>query len=309
MNPADIVTLTLNPAIDRTVTIPRFAAGAVNRVEHVHDHPGGKGVNVASSLADLGHHVVATGFLGRDNSVPFEELFYARKIEDAFVRLPGTTRVGIKVLDPVKHQTTDINFPGLAPAKEDVFALRERLQSLIAPWYVLAGSLPSGVNSDEYFRLIQQVRLRGGRVMLDTSGPPLHDALAAKPDVIKPNTTELSALLGRPLTSKKTIVAAARELVHQGVDLVVVSMGSKGAVYVTSEQVVTARPPRMDVRSTVGAGDAMVAGTVSGLLRGLPLSDVARLATACSMEVLSRPEPGASSNISIESLLPQVTLS
>ncbi len=91
-------------------------------MEHVRDNPGGKGVNVASSLADLGHRVVATGLLGRENCGPFEELFTQKNIEDAFVRLPGSTRVGIKILDPVKRQTTDINFPGLAPTREDVAA-------------------------------------------------------------------------------------------------------------------------------------------------------------------------------------------
>lgn len=308
MNPADIITVTLNPAIDRTITIPQFTAGEVNRVEHVRDNPGGKGVNVASSLADLGHRVVATGLLGRENSGPFEDLFAQKNIEDAFIRLPGSTRVGIKILDPVKRQTTDINFPGLAPTLDDVRALRERLETLAAPWYVLAGSLPSGLDAKEYHRLVQAIHGRGGRVMLDTSGAPLQEALAACPDAIKPNADELGTMLGRSLDSHDEVVAAARELVQEGVSLVVVSMGAKGAVFVTADAVVTACPPHMEVRSTVGAGDAMVAGTVSGLLRGLPLPEVARLATACSMDVLSRPEPGLPSEVNFDTLLASVTI-
>lgn len=308
MNPPDVITVTLNPAIDRTLTIPRFTAGEVNRVEHMRDNPGGKGVNVAAKLAELGHQVVATGFLGKENTEPFETLFRERGIRDAFLHLPGATRVGIKIMDPVRRETTDINFPGLAPAREDVVSMRQRLGEIAAPWCVLAGSLPSGVAQDEYLRLVRGLHQRGGRVMLDTSGTPLREALAAGPDAIKPNADELGAILGRSLTTRRAVVTAARELVQRGIGLVVVSMGAKGAVFVTSDTVVTAKPPRMEVRSTVGAGDAMVAGTVSGLLRGLPLADTARLATACSMEVLSRPEPGVPSSADFPTLLSQVTI-
>jgi 1-phosphofructokinase len=108
----DVVTVTLNPAIDRTVTIRNFTAGAVNRVEQERSNPGGKGVNVASALSDYGYQVAVTGFLGRENSAPFEELFARKKIADRFVRIAGRTRMGIKITDPTLHQTTDINFPG-----------------------------------------------------------------------------------------------------------------------------------------------------------------------------------------------------
>ena len=112
----DVVTVTLNPAIDRTVTIRNFTAGAVNRVEQERSIPGGKGVNVPTALADYGHQVAVTGFLGRENSAPFEDLFARKKIEDRFVRIAGRTRVGIKITDPALHQTADINFPGPPPA-------------------------------------------------------------------------------------------------------------------------------------------------------------------------------------------------
>jgi 1-phosphofructokinase len=303
------VTVTLNPAIDRTVTIPGFRAGEVNRVQHVLDHPGGKGVNVAASLAALGEKVTATGFLGRDNSAVFEAFFESKGIEDTFVRLPGATRVGIKILDPEQSQTTDINFPGLQPSVTDLDALRQFVQSRPSLWYVLAGSLPAGVEPEEYAALARQIQAAGGRVMLDTSGPALEAALAVRPDAIKPNVSELSALLGEPLSSRGEVVSAARRIVAQGVGLVVVSMGADGAVFVREGESVLAKPPRMQVRSTVGAGDAMVAGTVAGLLRDLPLAEIARLATACSMEVLSRPEPGAPAPLPAAALLSQVVIS
>jgi 1-phosphofructokinase len=145
MTRCEVVTLTLNPAIDQTVTIPSFAAGAVNRVERVRQDPGGKGVNVASALADAGHRVAVTGFLGRDNAVPFETLFAAKGIDDHFVRIAGQTRVGIKIVDPLQQQTTDLNFPGQAPTAADCAELVARLAALDTPWVVMAGSVPPGV--------------------------------------------------------------------------------------------------------------------------------------------------------------------
>src|SRR4051794_15138192 len=119
----EVVTVTLNPAIDRTVTIPNFAAGKVNRVEQMQQNPGGKGVNVASILADYGHAVAVTGFLGGENCASFEELFARKRIADQFVRIAGQTRVGIKISDSVQQQTTDINFPGQAPTPADLDTL------------------------------------------------------------------------------------------------------------------------------------------------------------------------------------------
>src|SRR5579862_2229837 len=118
-NEYEVVTVTLNPAIDRTVTISNFTAGAVNRAEHVRSNPGGKGVNVAAALADYGRRVAVTGFLGRDNPGSFETLFQEKGIADHFVRIAGQTRVGIKIMDPARQQTTDINFPGEEPSSDD----------------------------------------------------------------------------------------------------------------------------------------------------------------------------------------------
>ncbi|NOK59025.1 MAG: 1-phosphofructokinase [Chloroflexi bacterium AL-W] len=123
----EVVTVTLNPAIDQTVVIPHFAVGQVNRVEHTMVQPGGKGVNVATFLADYGHQVGVTGFLGRANDGTFENLFHEKRIRDQFVRIAGQTRTGIKITDPAQHQTTDINFPGQLPTALDVEKLFAQL--------------------------------------------------------------------------------------------------------------------------------------------------------------------------------------
>lgn len=297
-----VVTVTLNPAIDRTVTIPRFAAGVVNRAEQVADRPGGKGVNVAAALAGYGLPVAAAGFLGRDNAAVFEASFARLGIADHFVRVPGETRIGIKIVDPSAGETTDINFPGLRPSGPELATLLRELDRLAAggaEWFVLAGSLPPGVSSGFYRDLISVVRGHGCRIALDTSGEPLREAMTASPDLLKPNVHELAELVGAELDSEDAVIAAARTLVADGVKLVTVSCGAQGAYFVTAEDVIVAQPPPITVGSTVGAGDAMVAGLVAAQLRGLALDSCARLATAFSLCALTRSnaEPGTRADV------------
>ena len=304
----EVVTLTLNPAIDRTVTIPNFAAGRVNRVEQMQEHPGGKGVNVASILADYGHAVGVTGFLGRDNCAAFEELFAQKRIADRFIRIAGQTRVGIKISDPAQQQTTDINFPGQAPTPADLDTLFQRLAGLEGAWVVLAGSIPPGVAPTIYRDLVLMLKQQGRNVALDTSGEALRYALEAAPQIIKPNVHELEELLGAPIATPAALVQAVQPFLARGTRLAAVSMGADGACFVTTESVVTARPPRVEVKSTVGAGDAMVAGIVAGQLRGLPLAACARLATAFSLDAITHIGSGLSSVAAVEDMMNRVTV-
>lgn len=304
----EVVTVTLNPAIDRTITISNFTAGAVNRVEQERSNPGGKGVNVASALADYGHQIAVTGFLGRENSAPFEALFVRKKIEDRFVRIAGRTRVGIKITDPTLHQTTDINFPGPAPAPDDLDALRERLATLDGTWFVVTGSLPPSVDAAIYRDIVLAIKARGRNVVLDTSGEALRQAIEAAPNIIKPNILELEVLVGKPLRAQAEVIEAAKDLIARGIELVTVSMGKDGACFVTKTALVIARPPNIEVKSTVGAGDAMVAGIIAARLRELSLADCARLATAFSIDALTRVESGITSAAAIDSSMNQVAI-
>lgn len=302
----DVVTVTLNPAIDRTVTIPNFTAGVVNRVGETHSHPGGKGVNVASALADYGCCVAVTGFLGRENASSFDELFAGKNIGDFFVRIAGQTRACIKIADPVRHQTTDINFSGPAPGPADLETLLRQLDALDADCFVLAGSVPPGLDPAIYGQMISRLRSRGRRVVVDTSGEPLRHAIKARPCVIKPNIHELEALVGKSLPDTQAVIEAARRLNAGGIELVAVSIGGEGSCFVTADAVVTARPPHVEAGSTVGAGDAMVAGIVAARLGGLPLTECAQLATAFSVDVLMRGTPGFTSRASVQALMQQV---
>lgn len=288
-----IATVTLNPAIDQTVSIPNFTADAVNRVAWEQADAGGKGVNVASFLADFGYTVTATGWLGQENPELFQKLFDQKGIADRFVRIAGKTRVNVKIVDEIQQQVTDINFPGCPATELARQQLTETLSHLAADhdWFILSGSIPSGVPATFYRDLVSLLKAQHKTVVMDTSGDSLRHALVAQPDVIKPNLVELQELLGRSLSTETEIIAAAQDLIQQGLQCVVISMGAEGALFVTAQAAVHAQPPQVEIKSTVGAGDAMVSGTVVGMMRGYSLSDRARLATAFSMGALSQLGP------------------
>jgi 1-phosphofructokinase len=305
-----IATVTLNPAIDQTVSIPDFQAGQVNRVIASQSDPGGKGVNVASFLADFGLPVSVTGFLGENNTYLFERLFAKKGIKDHFVRIPGSTRTGIKIIDEVNRQTTDVNFPGLAPRPQDIEALFRVIDGLAetCDWFVLSGSIPAGVPADIYQRLVVSIQTRGKSVALDTSGEGLRQALSVKPDLIKPNVIELAEVLGRPLNSFELKEQAVAELTQQGIPTVVISMGEQGAIFAQSDEMLIATPPPVAVKSTVGAGDAMIAGIVAGLIQGKSLAECARLATAFSISAITRVGSGLPPLKTIQSYMKQVSI-
>lgn len=288
MSPPDsVVTVTINPAIDQTVSIPNFAAGTVNRVQASRLDAGGKGINVAAFLADFGQPATATGFLGRANDEIFRRLFAQKGIEDRCVRIAGATRIGVKISDTAQQRTTDINFPGQAPDPADVARLFDILNELRTAheWFVLSGSIPAGVSAGIYGEMVRT--LAGKKVVLDTSGEGFRQAVAAGPWLIKPNADELGEFAGTKLETGAEIVQVARSLMQRyGIASVAVSLGKQGAIFVEGADTIWAAPPSVEVTSTVGAGDAMVAGIVAGKIRGLSLVECARLATAFSVTAI-----------------------
>ncbi len=304
-----VVTVTINPSIDQTISIPNFTAGAVNRVQNSRMDAGGKGINVASFLADYNQPVTATGFLGANNDEIFRRLFQQKRIEDRCVRIAGSTRIGVKISDVIQRQTTDINFPGQAPEPADLMRLFDILKELSADheWFVLSSSVPAGVSASIYAQMIDV--LAGKKVVVDTSGEGLRQAVAAGPWLIKPNVDELGELIGRRAESVDAIAEMAHSLMQQHkITSVVVSMGKEGAIYFEGDEAIWAVPPPVEVKSTVGAGDAMVAGTVAGKIRGLSLFECAKLATAFSMIAVSRIASGLPSIPAVEAARERVSI-
>ena len=274
-----IVTLTPNPSIDRAIVVDALRRGGVHRATSSRIDPGGKGVNVSRALAAQGTETIAVLPSGGPEGHLMDELLDSAGVARRSVPVAGSLRMNVSVLEP-DGTTTKLNEPGpqLTPAEVDALLAATLDAADGASWVVACGSLPPGVPATMYADLVTRVRERGIRVAVDSSGPPMPLAVAARPSLIKPNHEELAELVGHPLPTLGDVHAAARELVTDGIEIVAVSLGRDGAILVTADEVVHAGAAITAPLSTVGAGDCMLAGLLHGLSTGLPAADA--LATA-----------------------------
>jgi 1-phosphofructokinase len=284
----DIVTVTLNPAIDETVFLEQLRPGAVNRATRHHRQPGGKGVNVSAMLGGYGIASTASGFLGRENVRLFEELFAKGMIRDEFIRIDGETRTGIKIVEQSTCETTDLNFAGATPTVANLDTLLGKLDKLCSPqtWFVIAGRLPDGVSLDFFRGLLDQLKQGGAKIAVDTSGEALKVAIECGVDAIKPNHHELEEILACRLPDFASRAGAALRMQRKSVPHVIVSLGADGALFVSPDAVLIAEAPPVSVVSTVGAGDSLLAGYLAGIVTGRPPVDCAKLATVFAWSAL-----------------------
>lgn len=274
-----IVTLTPNPSLDRTLQLHRLVRGGVNRAEGSRIDPGGKGVNVSRALARHGSKTIAVLPLGGPDGAVLADLLIAQGVEVRRVPVTGDTRTNITVAEP-DGTTTKLNEPGPDLTREEVADLAAAVldAATAGSWVVACGSVPGGVDDDFYAGLIGPLHARGVRVAVDTSGAALREVLLGSggrdhPDLIKPNREELAEAVGHPLPTLGDVVAAATELVTRGVGAVLASLGADGAVLVTESGARYGRAGVDQPRSTVGAGDALLAGYLYEVTRGGPEPD------------------------------------
>lgn len=280
-----IATVTLNTSIDKAYQLAcPLVDGTVMRVETCIDNAGGKGLNAARAVATCGEKVVATGFAGGNNGRLLCELLDADGIEHDFVHIKSETRCCVNVLDP-DGRSTEFLEPGRPVSGEEVAAVREKVAQIATRADVVTfnGSVPAGAGANIYRELVSAVREAGKPAILDTSGTLLVNSLEARPTMIKPNTDEIQAILGRKPESLDELVAAARE-VHDkcGIERVVVSLGGDGAVMACAEGVFRGRAPKIEVVNPVGSGDTMVGAFAVAMARGMALEDQLAYAMACA---------------------------
>lgn len=304
-----VLCITLNPAIDMTVSVDGLRVGEVNRALSSQSDAAGKGLNAAQILADLGIDTIASGFLGADNAAIFEQLFTDRQtmqggsVQDGFVRVAGETRTNIKITD--NSTTTDINGKGFLVSDADKQMLFKQLGDLAKECQavLVAGSLPQGFDVGDFDKLLSALTAVCDKVAVDVSGDALKVAFKHKLWLIKPNDDELFEVFHKPA---KILQEQRALIVDLDIDNVIVSMGSQGVNWFAGDKVYQATPPKMTVVSTVGAGDTLVAGMMAGLLQGLDdLSALAR-ATALSANAVSIVGFRAANDDELSRLLPQV---
>lgn len=310
-----VLCITLNPAIDMTVSVVGLKVGEVNRATTTQSDPAGKGLNAAQILADLGVDTVASGFLGEQNASVFEELFAHRQqlasdesvgaVADEFVRVAGETRTNIKLTD--QGTTTDINGTGFVVGEQDKSALLTKLTKLAKDCQavLIAGSVPQGFEMADFDALLSALTVVNDKVAVDVSGKALQVALKHRLWLIKPNDDELFEIFGQ---SAKTLDEQATLLAGLPIEHIVVSMGERGVHWFCGDEIYGSLPPKMTVKSTVGAGDTLTAGMMAGLLAGLAPTDVLARATALSAHAVSIVGFKAASPDRLDELLARVSV-
>lgn len=292
-----VTTVCLNPSIDHTLSIDGFEYGGLNRVVSSRFDAGGKGLNVAVTLSALGVEAQCAGFMFKESARLFETRLLKSGTAYDFIWLDGSARTNLKVFDRSRGVVTEFNESGREVGALDL----ERMTALIAhrcahaDFAVFSGSMPPGCPADSYAQMIRAVAGGKCRCVLDADGAPLREGIEARPWLIKPNRAELEALTGRALASIADVRDAAREIVARGVSVVAVSLGADGALIADADEAFFA--PRLDipVRSTVGAGDAMVAGMLCGFAGGKGLREAfcMGVASASAMCMTEGSEPPA----------------
>ena len=305
-----IYTVTLNPALDKTVEIPNLALDTVNRITKMRTDPGGKGINVSKVIAKLGGTSKAIGILAGNSGKAIQDALDGEGLAHNFRFVPGETRTNLKVIDPENHTNTDINEPGLTVSPADLDALLRDLLGMVREGdiVVLAGSLPQGAPQDTYRVWTAACREKGARVCLDADGVLLAEGLKAAPYLIKPNEDELSRLVGHRLTDTDELIAEGRRLLKGGVTRVVISLGEHGALYLRGNEVLYAEGLSVPVGSTVGAGDSVVAALAYADSLGMSDEDAVRLSTATGAANVMCSGTQPAEREAVEKLLPQVKI-
>ncbi|MGW4867127.1 1-phosphofructokinase family hexose kinase [Streptomyces chartreusis] len=301
-----ILTVTLNTALDITYRVRALRPHASHRVSEVTERPGGKGLNVARVLAALGHEVTVTGFTGgATGRVVQERLTGVPGVVDALLPVSGTTRRTIAVVDERSGDTTQLNEPGPTVTPAEWSAFQEAYDDLLASASVVAlcGSLPPGVPVGAYAGLVRSAKAAEVPVLLDTSGEALRRGVAARPDIIKPNADELAELTG-----SHDPLRATQDARRRGARTVVASLGESGLLAVTPEGRWQATPPTRLHGNPTGAGDAAVAGLLSGLVEKLPWPDRLTRATALSAATVVSPTAGEFDRATYEEFLNRVAV-
>lgn len=278
----EILVLMMNPAFDVTVTVENFKAGGTNRVQHKTVQAAGKGMNVATVARRFYDAVFVLGLCPAQDKGAFHEALTLAQVDGEFIEAEGSVRSNLKIFDAVAGVTTELNEKGFSASRKAVDTLLKRYEEKLetAAAVVLTGSLPQGVSKDFYRTCAILAKEKGVPVILDAEGEAFSLGIEGIPYAVKPNEFELSQFAKETLDTEETLVAAMQKLLSGGISLVVASAGAKGAYFMNKEKTIFAPSPKVEVKSTVGAGDSMVALMAVCMLKSLSIEELSCLATS-----------------------------
>lgn len=304
-----ILTITLNPSVDIAYQLDTFHLDTVNRVEKVQKTAGGKGLNVTRVLKQIGEDVVATGFIGGEIGSYVKKQLTRNAIKNSFVEIGNETRNCIAVLHDGKQ--TEILEQGPTIQEHEALNFIEHLEIILnnVDVVVISGSLPKGLASNYYVEIVELCKKCGVAVVLDCSGEALKKVLESqqKPTVIKPNTEELSQLIGKEVTDDiQELKSVLSGQLFQGIDWIVVSLGAQGAFAKHNDKFYRVRIPKIKVVNPVGSGDSTVAGIAAGLVHSLPEAELLKNANVLGMLNAQEEQTGFVNLENAESLYSQI---
>ncbi|MGR9088017.1 MAG: 1-phosphofructokinase family hexose kinase [Gammaproteobacteria bacterium] len=309
---AKIITVTANSAVDLVIEVDRLEARDNIQAKSCAEFACGKGINVAKAVESLNHSVTCLGFAGQQSMPLYDELNSGRMKVD-LLAVAGKTRTNITLFESHSRSETHIRTRGYTISPGDGRSLARKLDSCMTAGdiVVFSGSLPPGAPDDAYRSLIQRCHARQAIPFLDTNGIGLAEGLKAGPYLIKPNQRELEDIIGKSLPDEQAIAAAARNLIRQGIRWVFVSRGRHGIVAVNKTGAFSARlreAPR-PIISSIGCGDAMVAGLAVATLEKRTPEETIKLGVACGTANLCSSEPGRLDGTMLSDALHDIVLS
>ena len=303
-----ITTVCMNPCFDKTAETDRVNVGDVTRLRNVRVDVGGKGVNVAIVLRRLNEAARCVGCLGEENADRFLRMIAREDVSFDYMAVPGEIRTNLKMLDHNKQTVIEINEPGISLTETQIQQFLQLLKekSEDSQYVVLSGRLPDGCPQNTYQCFMEA--LEGKKVVLDAADESLLHGIKAHPYLIKPNLPEMQTIMRKELRTLREICDAAMFLIDYGAQNVVVSMGKTGAVFVNEKKTLFAPALRVEARSTVGAGDAMVGGILTGLMRGANMTEAFKFGVAAGAASVMTDGTQLVRKNDFDSLLPKVTV-
>ena len=303
-----IGTVTLNPSLDKTITVDHLVLDEANRWTSLRRDAGGKGINVSRVLYELKCDTIAYGFNGGLDGEVLERLLKKQGVPFDFTDIDREIRSNLIITNMETRRQTRIDAPGPRIAKKELKNLIEKLHSIQPKpdFIVFAGSVPPGVPKTVYHRLISMAKQNGIKTVLDCDGEWLEEGIKAVPSIIKPNVHEAEQLLGAKLTGEASIVKAVEQLLSRGIEIVIVSRGKEGLIISDGTEMLKVTSPPVEVSSTVGSGDSAIAGLLLKLSKGEGLEEAARLAVAAGTATALTPGTELCHREDVEKLLPTV---
>ena len=304
-----VYTVTLNPALDRSLFVEKMVQGEANRICREERYAGGKGVDVSRVLLELGVESIMLGFVGGFTGSELEGRLFNAGLTPNFVHISSETRTNI-IIHTEEYKDYIFNAPGPEIRANEIGEFYKNIKHLQRPpsFAILSGSTPRGISPHIYAQLTLVFEGYGARVVVDSSDEALKESLKATPFMIKPNLREFSELVGRKLETKEDVINEGKKIAGKDVALLIVSMKDDGAIAFWENKVYKITPPKVEVKNTIGAGDSLVAGVVKGLTSGYSMTDSLKLGVACGTATVTMTGTALANSDTTYDILPDVKL-